>query len=350
MKKKLSAIISIVLCIQMLFGIAAMAAQKNIPSPSSGNPIICYTIASSGKVYAYKESGLKNKTGGYIACSTDECKIVSVSGNAVKVTYPISGGTRTAWFKRSEFTNYNLSGKAEQWKQSKKITTYRRSDGKTSFGYVSANDVCYKLNASGSYTQIIYPVSGGDYKMGWVKTSDIKSGGSNNSDKKDDNKSSNKYQAELDKMISGTSYNGTYKVGTKYTGPDANEQCKGFAKNVHKNLFGYLIGSTKSKPNNYQINISSSNTKLVGSVTNMGSKKDADVKAVFSKARPGDFVQIRRTHSGSHSAIVYSVSSSGITFYEANLDGKNTIYKKTYKWSDLRDKNEAMSLYTAKNY
>ena len=63
----------------------------------------------------------------------------------------------------------------------------------------------------------------------------------------------------------------------------------------------------------------------VGSVT---SRKDDDIKRLFLKARPGDFVQIRRSHTGSHSAIVYSVTNNGVTFMEANLDNKNTIYKK----------------------
>ena len=147
-------------------------------------------------------------------------------------------------------------------------------------------------------------------------------------------------------MISGTSYNGAYKVGIKYSGEYYYEECKGFARSVHKKLFGYVVSSTQPKPKNYLL-CSNKNTVLVGTVTSMNT---SNVKSLFAKARPGDFVQMRRNHSGSHSAIVYSVNSKGITFYEANLDDKNTISLKTYTWSNLCNKNAAMSLYTAKNY
>ena len=95
-------------------------------------------------------------------------------------------------------------------------------------------------------------------------------------------------------------------------------------------------------PNNYLIKYSGTNTSYVGSVTSMST---SSVKTLFSKARPGDFVQMRRKHTGSHSAIIYSVASTGVTFYEANIDGKNGIVKKTYTWSELCRANAAMSLY-----
>ena len=76
----------------------------------------------------------------------------------------------------------------------------------------------------------------------------------------------------------------------------------------------------------------------------------SNAKKLFSGARPGDFVQIRRKHTGSHSAIVYSVTSKGVTFIEANLDNKNTVYKKTYSWADLASKNAGMTVYSASKY
>lgn len=157
-----------------------------------------------------------------------------------------------------------------------------------------------------------------------------------------------KYISKLNGMIDGTLYDEVYKVGTKYEGPRYSEQCKGFARTVHSKLFGYDIGSTQSKPNNYKINISTKNTKLVGSVT--AKSENSDFKKLFSKGRAGDFVQMRRSHTGSHSAILYSVNSDGVVFYEANTDGANGIVKESYTWSQLNEKNEAMSLYTAKNY
>lgn len=137
------------------------------------------------------------------------------------------------------------------------------------------------------------------------------------------------------------------KEGSKFTGYRADEQCKGYAKNVFYLCFGITPGSTQSRDKgvNYLLNSTTGMTKL-GSVTNQNKN---DLAALFAKARPGDFVQIRRGHGGSHSAIVYSVTSTGVTFLEANLDWKNTVSVNTYTWADLA-KNAAMSVYTASNY
>lgn len=134
--------------------------------------------------------------------------------------------------------------------------------------------------------------------------------------------------------------------GKRFTGTRAGEQCKGFAKNVFYMLFKVNVGSTRSKPNNYLLN-SGSGYKLAGSATSLTASK---AQNLFSGARPGDFIQIRRRHNGSHSAIVYSVSSSGVTFFEANLDGRNTVTLRTYSWNDLANSNYGMARYTATDY
>lgn len=157
----------------------------------------------------------------------------------------------------------------------------------------------------------------------------------------------------LNNMMNGSYGNGVYKVGTKYTGLYASEQCKGFAKRVHETLFGYNIGSTKSQPNNYQISInydSKNNTKLVGSLTSLSSQSNNAVKSLFDKAHPGDFIQVRRSHGGSHSMIFLSADSNSVTVYEANVDGNNGIQKATYSYSSFQSSNTAISVYTAVNY
>lgn len=164
-KKSIMLLLAVVLCIA---GAKPLYASVSLPSISSGRPIKCYTLKSSGRIYAYTAANLRNRTGGYIDCATDECSILRISGNAVQVKYPVSRGTRTAWFARSEFSNYNLAnGAAERWTQNSQVTTYKRADGRSSYGYISAGDICYKLSESGNYKQVIYPASGG-YKMGWI--------------------------------------------------------------------------------------------------------------------------------------------------------------------------------------
>lgn len=156
--------------------------------------------------------------------------------------------------------------------------------------------------------------------------------------------------SRLNAMMDGSYGNGAYRLNTKYTGVYSSEQCKGFAKRLHEILFGYNIGSTKGKPNNYQISISSSKTRLVGSLTSLSSQSDNAVRGLFANARPGDFIQVRRSHSGSHSMIFLSADSNSVTVYECNVDGNNGIQKATYSYSSFRSANAAVSVYTAVNY
>lgn len=226
----------------------------------------------------------------------------------------VSGGSADSGANVQQYTPNNTD--AQKW------LFYDAGDGyyylRCKVGY-NALDVYGGYKENGTNIQM-YPPNATDAQKWKLKRVSASSATNPTTSSKEQSMSS-----KLTKMMEGDSYSGAYKLNKRYTGQFYNEQCKGFAKSVHMKLFGYNIGSTKSKPNNYLINIDSSKTKFIGSIKNMNSKNATDdkVKALFSKARPGDFVQMRRTHTGSHSAIVYSVSSTGITFYEANTDGQN---------------------------
>lgn len=515
-------VLSLLIAFVMLFSLWVIPNEKAyadtaLPPVSSGNYISTYTYASSGKVYAYNEAALKTKTGGYISCATDECRIIEIKGQAVRVSYPVPGNRRTAWFSREAFTYRDLAsnGAKQKFKCTKKVTTYKWKNKSNTFGYISSGDNCYLLrgDASSDWLQVIYPVSSG-YKMGWVKGDDIRTviwpvttkitlntssvtlngigstttlratvtpsnssqsvswSSSNNNvatvsggtvkavgagtatitaksgsksasasvkvvagsqpstpttvqptgislssssftlTKKGETKkitatvspsnatnkgvtwsSSNVSVAtvsggtvtakangkttitaktsngisksltvtvkinlsneeavrdRLDKIAAGKyklNSKTVLQVGKKFVGTKSNEQCKGYAKDVFYCCFKIWAGSTMKKPNNHKIN-NTSGMKLVATTSSVTEKS---AKKLFSNARPGDFVQIRRSHTGSHSAILYKVTSTGVTFIEANLDGKNTIYKKTYTWKGLA-KNAKMSVYTATSY
>lgn len=154
----------------------------------------------------------------------------------------------------------------------------------------------------------------------------------------------------LTNMMNGSSNSGTYRLNTRYRGPYYSEQCKGFAKSVFERLFGYNIGSTCAKPNNYKLNISTSRTALVGSLTYLPGRTTSNLRDLFDDARAGDFIQVRRSHSGSHSMIFLSSDSNSVTVYECNVDGRNGIVKNTYSWQKFRTDNESVSVYTAKDY
>lgn len=151
----------------------------------------------------------------------------------------------------------------------------------------------------------------------------------------------------LNAMMAGSYGNGVYKLNTTYAGPYYTEECKGFAKQVHKILFGYNIGTTNSKPNNHTIGITS-NTSAVGSLSSLN---EGNVKDLMLKGRAGDFIQVRRSHGGSHSMIFLSANNDGVTVYECNVGGnRNGIQKKTYSWSEFVAQNSKATLYTANNY
>lgn len=150
-----------------MFPVSAFAA--NVPTPSSNSYFSCYTQKSSGKVYTCSDASLCMKNGGYVACSTDECQILSVSGDAAYVRYPVPGGTRCGWVPLSTFTDFSLTGNVPTAVATAKITTYRRPGGPV-YGSISRNDTVYILGSSGSYTQIVYPV-GTKWKLAVITSS-----------------------------------------------------------------------------------------------------------------------------------------------------------------------------------
>ena len=457
------------------------ASAAKIPSVSSSKYYSCYTIKSSGRVYAYTTSSLSAKTGGYISASSDECRILGFSGKAVRVSYPVSNGRRIAWFPRSAFSPFRFTSNGYRRASAKqKITTYRRYSGGPTYASISKGDTVTILGSKGSRTQVIYPV-GNHYKLAWIngtqstqsgatisagtytiatalnrnlvldvssnathnganiqiwsanqstaqqfrisrvtgqwykiihtrsgKAIDVENGNSasqtnvqlyeyngtaaqlwrfipysggyliqNKLGKYLDvsggngtsganvwvyncnrssaqiwylssvSSASQQISAKLNEMINGNFKNGVYKKGTTYRGPYASEQCKGFARAITQDLFGYTIGSTKSRPYNYLIN-TTSNTRQVGTVSSISN--DSQLKSLLTQGRPGDFIQLRRRHGGSHSMILLSASSSGISVFECNLDGKNSITTSYYSWANLRSKNAAIGLYTATDY
>lgn len=129
-------------------------------------PAWVYMRSGSGKLYTYTSSALTKRTG-YIEPG-DYCKITAFYSNgAVRVVYPTSRGSRTAYASMSGFlgsTNFNTSTRT----LGKRVTAYRRSTGGATIGTVYAADrVTIIANANGR-TQVIYPCSGG-YKIGWVQ-------------------------------------------------------------------------------------------------------------------------------------------------------------------------------------
>ena len=182
MKKRLPCTILLCLLLTIILSASAVAASSTkTPSASTSKYIQTYALSCYDKIYGYKDEALKNQSGAYIWASSDECRIVAISSNgkAVKISYPLdSGGRNTAWFERDEFTSVDLTKEVKYEKFNSKVTTYKRNYevNTNEYGYVGKGDKVFILKEDGDtgYTQIVYPISNGRWKMGWAKTKDVK--------------------------------------------------------------------------------------------------------------------------------------------------------------------------------
>ena len=313
-------------------------------------------MVSPGKITVYRDTGLTTPgtctpARSYAAAvyKNDKVYIMEVTSNYTKLSYPTSNGRRIGYVKTS--TLFGVKNPTETITSRCKVTTYVGASTSTKSGSIAVGDTVVKLGTTTEFVLVMYTAKSGSRSMkaAFVTKADYERIKGNNNGST--NTTNSAVRARLDAIGNGSlryDKNTVMKIGAKFTGTRSEEQCKGYAKNVFYLCFGVTPGSTQSRDKglNYLLNSTSGMTK-VGSVTHMNNE---NISGLFANVRQADFVQMRRTHGGSHSAIVYSVTSSGVTFLEANTDGKNTVTLRTYSWDDLCYKNAAMSVYTADNY
>ena len=136
----------------------------------------CYTLAASGRVYAYDDVALRNKNNSrYIDCATDEVYVqsVNIAYGSVLLSYPVSGGRRSMYFKLSDIM-VNSGSRPYTLYAKHKIITYQRASTEKQYGYIQNEEVVV-VGTSGGFTQIIYSIGSGNYKMGFIRTADIES-------------------------------------------------------------------------------------------------------------------------------------------------------------------------------
>lgn len=143
----------------------SMVAVAEAASTTGRVPMWAYMKSGSGRLTTYTTNALSKSTG-YIVPG-DYCKILALYSNgSVKVSYPTSKGSRTAYAAMSGFmasTGFNTRTRT----LGKKLTAYRRSSGNATIGTVYASDQVIVVGTSNGRTQIQYPCSGG-FKLGWV--------------------------------------------------------------------------------------------------------------------------------------------------------------------------------------
>lgn len=127
-------------------------------------PIKCFILGNENCT-TYKTQSLEEEAG-YIF-PDDKCTILEINEDGtVKVEYPISKGTKTAYAKVSDFFADT------EWKDASttlgiNIKAYAKPEGNTLTGEVYADDSVCIIAYNGERTQILYPVQDG-YKLGWV--------------------------------------------------------------------------------------------------------------------------------------------------------------------------------------
>ena len=98
----------------------------------------------------------------------DLCTVDAVYANGwCHVVFPLdAGGTDSGYVPLSTFLNTSYAPSQTTIKT--QTTTYFRSDGANYAGYIGSGDTVTKVGVSGNYTQIIYPLAAGGYKLAWA--------------------------------------------------------------------------------------------------------------------------------------------------------------------------------------
>lgn len=297
---------------------------------AAGTTRLCYLIDDCNQT-VYKDKNMSVRYG--TVFPTDEIRVISVTDLYCVISYRVPKGWKTGYIP-TKCILLNTTG--SRMKATKKMTTFRRP-GAATYGYVSTGDIITILGyTSNGYIQIKYPVNRG-YKYAFIKADDL--GSSNMPAISNDSiiEPNSRLQAIAQGKLSRNSST-VLRVGSTFRGSLSNEQCKGYAKNVYVLMWNVMPSSTRAKPYNYLLN--SSSMKYVGTGATA-----SELKSLLLKGRSGSFLQMRRSHGGSHSAILHSANIDSATFLEANVDGKNTIQLNTYSWNTLANKNQKISLY-----
>lgn len=131
--------------------------------------IQCYTL-SKDRVTTYASFNTPFSTPSYIDGTTDLCTINKIYENGwVKVTYPISGGTKPAYCYLSDFIDPNQAIEIYPSRVAETTTVYSRADMSEKLGSVWNTDQFYVVAQNDSAVQIIFPLDSGGWKMGWIQ-------------------------------------------------------------------------------------------------------------------------------------------------------------------------------------
>ena len=148
MKKKLSVIMALVLCLSALFSINVFAADW----PSLSSSSYC-EFAAAKQINVYKDSACKTRGtsdpakayNAYIS-KNDVCYIYKITSSYAQVNYPTSSGRKTGYIKTKDLLGGNITPSNKNT-SSEKVTTYKYNGGGET-GYIAKNDTVYSISSS----------------------------------------------------------------------------------------------------------------------------------------------------------------------------------------------------------
>lgn len=186
MKKVLSILLTLVTLfgVMSVFAVPASAASTTaFDTLTTTEYAKVYTLSSSGKTIPYMNTNLTTRgsitygksSTAYIDNKTDELYLCDVGKNSngtywAKVSYPIGSKRAYAYIALSAITGNNGSH-AKTTASGKFYCSYRKGVSTSSSYYVAKGDTVYLIATSGSDYQILYPISGGKWRIGWCSKS-----------------------------------------------------------------------------------------------------------------------------------------------------------------------------------
>ena len=129
---------------------------------------------TTGRVYTQKKVGNSGTDFGYIDGAADECTILQIYDNGwCKVRYPVGSLFKTGYCQLSAFIDPEIAVEPYVVHSSETVTVYRSSALATKHGSVWNTDPLTVVAEKNGLLQVIFPLDGGGYKMGWIDASAI---------------------------------------------------------------------------------------------------------------------------------------------------------------------------------
>ena len=182
-KKLLSLLVTLITLCSVITIPASAASTTAFDILSSSNYAKAFTLSSSGKTIPYTSSNLSTRgtatygasSSSYIDNSTDELYILDVGyTNGIYwayVSYPASNRRVNAYIPLSAITSNN-AGHTKTTSTGKFYCSLRENTSAKSSYYVAEGDTVYLIATASSKYQILYPISGGKWRLAWCSASD----------------------------------------------------------------------------------------------------------------------------------------------------------------------------------